>query len=108
MAGLRLLLFSSHLFRTLSHSHMQGKTAVWLLDFGSLIFVSLYRWPGFRALKYWENRILALTIFRSWRFALTIRGIGDLPFSTYEAFLDPLAALVFLYWTKMPLGPINL
>jgi len=53
VAGLGMLLRSSQLFRTLSHSHMQGKSTVWSLDLMSLCFCysHMYRSSGFEVSK---------------------------------------------------------
>jgi len=53
MAGLRLLLCSSQLFRTVSHSHMQGKTAV--CSFGI--------WASYICFSVQEARVSGIKIF---------------------------------------------
>ena len=72
VAGLRMLLRSSQLFRTLSHSHMQGKSTVWSLDLMSLCFC--YICTGVLGLRYQNLFILFIQVYAD----------GDSSVSTYE------------------------
>lgn len=61
MAGLWLLLCSSQLFRTLSHSHMQGKIAIWTVDILYLFFCTA-RVSGIRIFIFCLHRFMLMEI----------------------------------------------